>query len=372
MILPLLALACSNDKASSDTGESSSESSSYVVTSAISMGEEPNEVAILDRSSGESVWSYQDESGYLVMDAQLNPSGNSLFYFVNDGMGHDGTKSAINEIDSSGNLLEKYSTVDGHHSFDVFLDDSGERIMAYIKAEVREDPDYGPLVGDSVIEVREDGSEETIFSTFDVMIPQPPEGGWATGFYDEGKDWTHSNHLRYQEERGTYIMSMAEQNAVLEFDRNGEMVAAYLGKDTDTSVYKEATYYEENSYPVYTDGDFSYQHAPSFGPDGKLWVFSNHKDLSAETKTYSYTLDEDSESLVLDEEISSPSDLDHSMILGGAMEFTDGSVMINWSTMGILELLNEEREAVWTREYDSGLIPAHFTPVEDISDFLSE
>lgn len=369
-LLVMLGVGCTEDTVKEDTATTEAAPDEYLVTSAFDLPEQSSEISIARRDDGTVLWSQEYDTDLLMMDSQMSPAGNSLFYFLNDGMGHDGSRSVIQEIDSAGDVLDEIATPDGHHSFDVFEAEDGSQVISYVKAIVRNDSEFGDLVGDTVVEIDEDGAEHEVLNTFDVLVPAEPETGWMSGFYDEGRDWTHVNHLRWNAERGAYIMSLAEQNAVWEFDRNGRMTAVYLGQYGDRSLYEEGDAFVENSYPIYTGGDFSYQHAPVFNQDGELWLFSNFKDLSEESRAVCYSLNESERTLVEKERILPDDSGAHAAVLGGVLEFGDGSVLVNWGMLGSVESLDEDGDEIWSRDFGIGVIPSHVTPTDDVSDFI--
>lgn len=342
-----------------------------VLASTLSLGGESDGLMMADRESGETVWEYTNPTDLQMIDSRPGLNGDSVWYFLNDAMARDGTLGTIEEIGLNGEIRSSYPALNGHHSFDVFSDDDGDQIIAYLQADVREDENYGAVVGDAVVEIDSAGQEHTVISTFDVLTVGEPPGGFYGNFYKEGLDLTHANHLRWQPETKTYLMSLAMQNAVLEFTRSGEVVVAYLGQDASAAWYTEANAYTRTPYPVYTGGDFELQHGPAFDENGGLWLLDNRKDPGSESLVKSYQPDPARGVLIKMLEIPPPEKGTHSLILGGVLAGDDW-IVINWGSQGILEELDTEGQVIWTIE-EEGLVFSHisifpFTPTPSDSE----
>jgi arylsulfate sulfotransferase len=195
---------------------------------------------IMVDSTGEVVWYYQGTPR--PWDARRLDDGNIL-HITDD-------RLEAQEIDMLGNVVRhwhaaKSTSIAGsvpveidsfHHEIAKlasgnYLTISSElrSLDGYPTSETDPTPRAEPfdVVGDVIVEFEADGTIAGEWSLFDIIDPYRVAydsfGGFWSSFYGSGIDWTHGNAVIHDPADDTFIVSLRHQDAVIKFDRSGEL-----------------------------------------------------------------------------------------------------------------------------------------------------
>ena len=313
----------------------------YVLSSMLYLNHS-GKLFLFDQETESIIWELQNPDDPVWLDAYISPDGSLIYHNVVDVKAHDPEKSEIRSILPSGEMIASIPTPGAHHSFVLFGDG-----FATITTEFRQHPDYGTVAGDRIT-FHSEGPTTTILSSFSVLEPSPLTTMWDFGHFEDAKDWTHANALRWYPEKDRFVLCLPGINAIWLFDGAGTMKAVYLGLGMEAEPYKQGIAYRNEPYPIYEGGIFDMPHGASMDTNGVVWVLSN--GLGGQTISYAqgYTIENDA--LVLLENIPARNPSAHSAGLGSVVHDRDGSLIINWGIYGQIEKRSPERENLWLLE----------------------
>ncbi len=159
------------------------------------------------------------------------------------------------------------------------------------------------IVDEPVIEFDLDGNILNVWSLTEIIDPTRVSYNSHSVFFDaKGLDWTHNNAVITDPRDDTIIVSSRHQDAVIKFDRDGELVWILGTPDNWTEEYQP--YLLE---PVGEPFEWQYhQHAMEITADGNLLLFDNGNEKASpydgtqrtpDSENYSravkYAIDED-------------------------------------------------------------------------------
>lgn len=189
-------------------------------------------------------------------------------------------------IDTAGNTLHRYvqppEVPSPFHHEGVMLPDG--RLLA-LSSEVRptQTPDFGPInvLADIVVELDPNSNLLSRWSSFDTLDPTRFPGPLSRQGGSGTLDWTHSNAIDYSPVDDTYLVSVRNQNWVVNVDRATQQVLWKLGEDGDFDL---------------TAGEwFTSQHASAWTSTGELMLYDNGNESSPQrSRAVVYALDMDS------------------------------------------------------------------------------
>ncbi len=294
---------------------------------------------------GDIVWYQEPLNEFLRPQMIVSQSGDSFIYnefskdFTDD-------SSKIVRVGFNGETIEEFSTPNGHHSFQELPDGT----MVYIAIDVRDTDEWGPVVGDSIVEIPPDGGDPVVVYTVwddpDIVLESHSE--WGSTFYPQGKDWTHANYIYYSEDRDSYTISFRNINTVLEFDRT-----------TGETIRSVGRYGTHDTQP----GLVQYPHAGYWTAEGTLMFLTSPPGTN---ESWGVEVDFDDENMVADLIWSYGEGEGHkSLILGEALRLSNDNTLVNFGSTGRLIEVTPEGEEVWSLFTSVGTFPGHTTVLED-------
>ena len=297
---------------------------------------------IFDQETEEIVWEHHNPDDPVWLDAHIREDGQLIYHNVVDVKSHDPEKSEIRTILPSGEIIDSISTPGAHHSFVPFEDG-----FATITTEFRQHPTYGKIAGDRIT-FHSEGPTTTILSTFSVLEPAPLTTMWDFGHFDDAKDWTHANALRWYPEQDRFVLCLPGINAIWLFDHRGTIKAVLLGLGMEAKPYQEGLAYQESPYLIYEGASFDMPHGATMDQNGVVWVLSN--GLGGQTISYAqgYAIGNDVLTQVADVSARNPNA--HSAGLGSVVRDRDGSLIINWGIYGQIEKRTSDGAESWLLE----------------------
>lgn len=212
---------------------------------------------------------------------------------------------------------------------------------ASIVGEVRE-IDGEAVVGDTLVEVAEDGSQRTVWSAFDVF-PVVPHESWDAGSYTAGHDWTHANGLYYDPVDDAYLVSLFYLRSVAKIDRATGATLWVLGGDDAT-------------IELLDDDGPRRQHAPEWR-DGALTVFDNGYGDALGSRLVTWAVDEAAGTATRTWEWRHPDAL-FTFVFGDVDLLPDGGHLSSWGNYGQVLRTDAAGEVVWSAQVDAGHLVA--------------
>ena len=288
-----------------------------------------NHLAVLDRQ-GEVLWYFDRGTGWedhMVWNVAFVPNSNKILCgaFSRD---PDAWPSEAVTIDLLGNTTSVTEIDAAHHALARLPDGT----LATIQPDTRSwyDPDLGEevdVIGDAVVEYAPDGSQRTVFSTWDWREPEVHERFYkpASG---EG-DWSHANALKYDEVSGTYLFSLGNLDTVLQLSASTGEVVRELGK---------------KGYAVTEGTPFTFQHDPSWTPEGTLLMSASLADGRAFVAEYEV----DDLHKELHELWSYGQEATFLAVAGGgATRLDNGNTLFNVGYQGVVVELSPAGQPIW-------------------------
>lgn len=231
-------------------------------------------------------------------------------------------------VSSDGRDRELFPLPLAHH--DILPLPSGG--FAAVVGEVRE-VDGENVLGDTIVEVDEDGTQRTIWNAFD-HFEVVPNDGWGALAYPEGADWTHANGLAYDENSDTYLISMFRCECIVAVDRESGGNDWILGG-------------EDSSFAV--DDPFGPQHSPDWTAEG-VAMFDNGYDMSV-SRLAEYAIEGGEATLTWSWEHP---DGYVTAVLGDFDRQADGGHLSSWGTLGEIIYARADDTVSWRVDVEPG------------------
>ncbi len=240
--------------------------------------------------------------------------------------------------------------VPGSHTDFVELPDGTLTTLGWRRKSFRDDTRY--LLGDTIIEVRPDGTQVEIWDIFDAIEPNldheyarsPVSGGAGEPFLEE---WSHVNSITYDEASDDYLVTGSFNHSVMRIDRGtGALVWTLTdgGATTDWTVVSDEREIElpHSAQLIDEETVLSFSRGPLGSPEtpaGCAWVTEFALESATHVATPSWHYD-------ADECVTVP-------FLGQARRIDDHNTMINWTAAGRISQTDADGEIVY--QVDLGL-----------------
>lgn len=296
-------------------------------------------------------WYHELDRGILPVELEWEREGGGfVFNTFSDDYSEDNGR--IRRLSFTGKQPWKIATSQAHHSFTQLPDGA----LAWLALEVRDwtDPSDGTVytvVGDTVVVRDASGEERTVFNCWDWLEPVKTEH-WDDEFYGLGKDWVHANALRWDEERGTMLLSLRNLESVVELELDTTTWQAtplrQYGGVEGSELVDEADIYR------LTDGShvFDYVHDPGFTSSGGLMALV---ESGLETHVVEWAVDHDARSLDETWAYGEGEGL-RSVFLGMATELPNGNRLLTFSSEGIIREVTPDGTTAWELQTSAGAV----------------
>ncbi len=241
----------------------------------------------------------------------------------------------------------------GHHAFTQMPNGA----LAWLTLDVRDwlgpDGEIHSVVGDAVVVLDEDGEEHVVFSTWDWIEPVITEY-WEEDLYGLGKDWSHANTLRWDDERGTLLLSFRNLETVVELwlDQNrwDAQPILQLGGVAGSEMLDDG-----DIYRLEGRHGFDYLHNPGFTDTG---TFMAMVEQDGETHAVEWALDHGNRAL---RELDSYGDGEalRTMFLGMVTELDNGNLLLTYSSEGLVREVTPDGVVAWELQASVGAAFGH-------------
>lgn len=297
-------------------------------------------LALIVDMDGRVLWGLkQGDEGFGGIDVQLSDDQDSIWMNLTP-VGDDRSATTLEQFALDGEHLQSIQTPNAHHLFDI----EGEDSFLWMQYDLRETEEYGTVCGDRLMKNTPDEGNKSIFSSWD-HLSLFETGSWNFGIPLDCKDWTHGNGIEYDSIRDSYLVTFAGADVIMELDTNGHPLQTIGGLAS-----------QDNDYD-YTDiqDAFSYPHGATWGPNGEILMMSTIDNIS---EAAAYTV----ENGMIEKTWSFGSEYGHRALnLGGVRQITPEYRMINWGSVGRLQVLDSEDMVVFDMETELGMWIAEVT-----------
>lgn len=272
-------------------------------------------VFLVDRE-GRARWLRHLPTGFVTANAITN--GRHLLY---DDMLGSGGYGHIRQLSLEGVDDEPIEVHALHHSFTQTPDGS----LAWLEVDIRDTWQWGPVVGDRIVERGPDGTERVVTSLWD-HLPVTTHGFFDETYYPQGKDWTHCNGITYDTHSDRYVVTSRNLGAVLEIDRHTGDMVRYL----DASNLAGQTLYAP--------------HAARWTPQGTLLLVSSAPD---DTATWASELAVHHDGSLQEIWSHGRDDDLFAHAKGEARRLDGGNTLVNWGSAGMIREIAPDGTVVW-------------------------
>jgi hypothetical protein len=289
-----------------------------------------NWVVALD-SQGKVVWYHTDDRKLDFYRARLSVDGKSVLY---------------NAARISGNPAENSELVrvalDGSGSTSVpipFLaHDFVEHPDGTLAAIVFEDRDVaGATVrGDKIVEVTPDGTQRTVWSSWDCFDPVASPGD------DPELGWTFANALDYDAAADCYYLGMRNLSTITRINRQTRACEWKLGLYASTFTFAQgsAHFLHQHQFQVRGDHILLMDNDGAGGHQSRVIEYQLDFAQNVAKQVWSY--------------VASPSV--YTFVFGEPQRFDDGSTFINWGAAGQLERVDQAGTSSWKLNTGTGFV----------------
>lgn len=337
----------------------------YIVGVLISEDESYESMAFVLNRAGQVVWYYVIPAGLLSPDMRFPNDGKSGFWFNVFDKTFDTDLGEIRRMGWAGAEVENVRTELGHHTFERLSDGS----LAYPKLDIREhtffNPQTGseetaPVCGEALVELAPDGTPRTVWSSWD-HVDHVWNDGWRIPFYgDMCYDALHANQLAYDESKGTYLLSFANTDQVVEIDKATGATVRWFGSPNNLFKGEVVYAFAAGSTP------FAFQHGSHFLPNGNLLTSSKYEPGGqAKTVVLEYSVDEGTQELT--EVWSFGKDRNsYAQALGEAWRLDNGHTLLNTGSNGKIIEVDAAGTVLWEVDAPLGVFYGRTWYIDDL------
>ena len=256
----------------------------------------------------------------------------------------------VARYDMSGVEAEVTVTPEGHHVFVQHEDGT----IAYIARDIREHDDFPkPVCGDKVVEIAPDGTTTELFSAWD-HFEVVANGGMQQDFYCDCLDWTHGNMLAWNATTSSYLLSFANTNTIIEFDRASGDALRQFGDEPGSYAFDP---------PI---SAFARQHGGYYTDEGSLLLTQTNQTIK-ETTAVEYLVDDDTLTLTQDWTYGIGEGF-YALALGEPHRLPNQNTLVNFGSDGLMQEVTPLGEVVWEAGTDVGTFLGRTTLIDDIYD----
>ena len=298
----------------------------------------PIGLVILD-PEGNFLWWHFEERGLDVYRAMLSVDGESVLYNAASVSGDPSEESQIMRVSLDGGTVEAIDVPLLAHEFVEHPDGTIGAMVVHYEGEGEDE-----IKGDSIVEIAPDGTQTTIWTSWDCFDPDEHVGD------DQEYGWTFANSLDYDPDTEDYFISLRNFSTVVQVHRSGGCGWSF----GDVGATIEAS-----------SGSGQFLHSHQFEIlDDSFLIFDNDGALDPESRVLEYAFDPDADSAEqIWEYTTDPSVF--SFVLGDVWRFDDGDTLVTWSVNGLIERVDDD-VAEWTVQADFGHAFGFNTVREDL------
>lgn len=278
---------------------------------------------------GEIVWYHSDDRRLDFYRARLAVDGKSLLYNAAKISGEPSPVSEIVRVGLDGTEMASVRIPFLAHDFVEHPDGT----LAALAIEYR-DFEGAQLAGNKVVEVAPDGTQRTVWTSWDCFDPAVIKGD------DIGQGWTFANALDYDAAAGVYYVGLRNFSSIARVNPKTRACEWVLGLGAPTLTFAPGAPRFLHQHQFQVRGNHVLLMDNDGAPGNASRVLEYELDLVAKTASLvgSYT--------------ASPSV--YTFVFGEPLRFEDGSTFINWGAAGQMERLDSSGVSIWKLNTDAG------------------
>ncbi|MES1188011.1 MAG: aryl-sulfate sulfotransferase [Myxococcales bacterium] len=290
-------------------------------------------ISIID-AKGRIVWYYKDDSELDFYRARLSRDGKSVLYNAGRISGEPVEESALVRVALDGSKTESIPVPFLAHDFVEHPDGT----LAAIAFEDR-DMDGTRVRGNKLVEIDEDGNQETVWTSWDCFDPTADPGD------DPEQGWTFANALDYDPTEDVYYVGMRNFSSIAKVNRHPEKDAPacewVLGSYGSTFSFApgSARFLHEHQFDVHGNRVVVMDNDGAPGDVSRLLEYELDPATMVATEVWSY--------------VAEPSV--YTFVLGEPIRLADGGTFVNWSTAGQMERLDAQGTPIWKLNSSAGV-----------------
>lgn len=287
-------------------------------------------VVMLD-GRGQIVWYHTDQRQLDFYRARLSVDGRSLIYNAAKVSGTTTDASELVRVALDGSTTSAIPIPYLVHDFVEHADGT----LAAIALELR-DQGGTPLRGNKIVEVGTDGTQKTVWTTWDCFDPASIAGD------DPEQGWGFANALDYHPDEDAYYVSLRNFSSIVRIDRQTRSCqwVLGLGKPTFSFAPGSARFLHEHQFQVLGQHVLVMDNDGAGGHTSRVLEYELDPVANIARQVWSYT--------------ANPAV--YTFVLGEPLRFDDGSTFINWSAAGQMERLDASGASVWKINTPAGYV----------------
>ncbi len=292
----------------------------------------PVGLVVLD-PEGNYLWWHFEDRGLDVYRARLSVDGRSLLYNAASVSGDPSDESQLMRVSLDGSEVTAIDVPLLAHDFVEHADGTiGAMVIEY------RDVDGEEIKGDSIVEIAPDGTQTTVWTSWDCFDVDEHEVNPVDAAYG----WTFANALDYD---GTYYyLSLRNFSTIVQIDpRDGSCGWAFGDIGATITPSGATRFMHEHQFEVLEDSILVFDN-DGYVPTG------GEQDHS---RVLEYAFDPEAGTAELIWEYSTEPPV-WSFVLGDVKRFDDGDTLVSWSVNGLLERVTPEGDVEWSMATEFG------------------
>lgn len=309
------------------TGSAQDASGSFIVVPILGANVS---VTIIDRN-GQIVWYHTDDRQLDFYRARLSVDGKSLIYNAAKVSGTPTAASELVRVALDGSQTSSIPIPYLVHDFVEHADGT----LAAIALELRDD-NGTQLRGNKIVEVAKDGTQQTVWTTWDCFDPAAIQGD------DLEQGWGFANALDYHADEDAYYVSLRNFSSIVRINRQTRACEWVLGLGAPTFTFAPgaARFLHEHQFQVRGNRILVMDNDGAGGHTSRVLEYELDFANKIAKQVWSYT--------------ANPAV--YTFVLGEPLRFDDGSTFINWSAAGQMERLDPAGTSIWKLNTGAGYV----------------
>jgi hypothetical protein len=287
----------------------------------------PVGLVVLDGDGNFLWWHFEEDRGLDVYRARLSVDGESLLYNAASVSGDPSDESQIMRVSLDGSEVTAIDVPLLAHDFVEHADGTiGAMVIEY------RDVDGEEIKGDSIVEIAPDGTQTTVWTSWDCFDVDEHEVNPVDAAYG----WTFANALDYD---GTYYyLSLRNFSTIVQIDpRDGSCGWAFGDIGATITPSGATRFMHEHQFEVLEDSILVFDN-DGYVPTG------GEQDHS---RVLEYAFDPEAGTAELIWEYSTEPPV-WSFVLGDVKRFDDGDTLVTWSVNGLIERVDADSQVEWS------------------------
>ncbi len=287
----------------------------------------PGAAMVVDQD-GDVVWWWALSDELRLSRARLSLDGRSVFILPVNHLGEQDHGVEIVALD--GSSTDRAVVDDAHHDM-VELPDG---TLTFLVHDPRQVEGVGEVFGDKLVELAPDGTQRTLWSTWDTFDYDPDQ------HVLDGVTWTHANAIDYLPDQDVYLVGLLGLPSILQIDRGGQ-VEWILGTDQGDFVDDDGQPLVmdfHHQFDRVEDGIVIFENGPGERQASRAFELALDVDAGTATEVWSYQPDPDQ----------------YTYSMGSVQRLDSGRSVVAFSVNGQVDVVDADAALLWRLRSDLG------------------